>query len=448
MGLVNIKKIQLNKWKLLLIFVFGILLLFSFSKISLCINAKIASDTVVFSSNSTSITTKWSAETNISNIDEYNSDTPASVIDSKDNIHIVWSEEGQNRDREIYYKMYHNRIREWSGTQTISNLLTSDYGSVYPVIKVDYKDNLHIIWRVAGLSSQNINYRYSINGIWSEIITVTSCNQTVFSHDLTPTAKGNIFFIWGNDYDLYYKIYSHETKTWTTEQQLTNTTKHDGQPSVDSDINSNIHLSWSGGSDELIKAEIFYQYLSRENWTLGEKIIISPIDNIRSVDPKILIDRKDIVNIIWSDDDYLISDTYYGEIHNNILTNMIRLNNEDIALYHEFFVDYDNNIHFVWLDGYSYRYRIKTANGFWSEEIVVKEHEELTLTNDLTIIVNSKNFIKIFYRKWNGNSWELYSIAGKVSYNFEVLVYLSSIAVSLSITLVIVLINFIKKNKK
>ncbi len=446
MGKLKIKEIHLNKLKFLLIFIFSTILLLTISKISLCVTANETNDTASFTANNTTITTKWSEEINISNIDEYNIGvSAATAIDSKDNIHIVWSEGGRNRDREIYHKMYNNRMRTWSETQTISDLLTNDYGSVYPVIKVDDKDNLHIIWRVSGLSLQNINYRYTIDGSWSEIITITDCNQTVFSHDLTPTADRHVFFIWGNDYDLYYKIYSLETKIWTTEKQLTNTTQHDSTPSVASDKNSNIHLSWSGGSDELLKVEIFYQYLRRDNWTLGEKIIISPIDNIPSRNPKILIDRKEIINIIWRDwgnDIY----SYHGEIHNNILTNKTRLNNEENAHYHDIFVDHKNNKHFVWLDGYSYRYRIKMADGFWSEEIIVKELKELTLTIYMTIIVNSHNVIKIFFTKWTGDSWELFYISGKIFFNLDVLVYLSSIAVSLSITLIIVLIiNFYKK---
>jgi hypothetical protein len=443
MGKLQRKKTHTKK--LLLILIFSVILLFPIVKICL-FTTSITKETISFTANNIKITTKWSEETNISNVDEYSADTPSSVIDSKNNIHIVWKESGKNRDSEIYYRMYINQKKTWTEIQAISNL-TDDENSYYPVIKIDDKDNLHVIWRVGG-SSDQLYYRNAIEGAWSEILSVTNCNQLVFSHDLTPTTDRHVVFLWGNDYDIYYKIYSLETKDWSDEIQLTNSTQHALWPSVDSDKNSNVYLTWSGGCDEFDKVEIFHQYLSRENWTLYEKMVVSQIDEIHSEKPKIIIDQKGNINIIWRDwGDEIIS--YYGVIKNNNLMNQTRLNNEENAHYTDIFIDHKNNKHFVWLDGYYYRYRVKTDIGLWSEEIIVKELREEDFTIWMNVIVNSKNSIKIFYTRWNNDSWELYYIRGKISYNFETLVFLSLIAVSISIALVAVLIiNPIKKKIK
>jgi len=279
---------------------------------------------------------------------------------------------------------------------------------------------------------------------------VTNCSETVYSHDFTPLPSGEVFFVWGNDFNLYYKTFSLDIMEWSLEKQLTNSTRTADNPSVDSDKYGNVHLAYAGGDDGLTTHEVSYQYFNGDNWTLGKRIIISPIDEIHSSKPKILVDQRDVVNIIWSDDtDFLITDSFYCEIRNNTIDEIFRLNNVDFALYHDIFIDTNNNKHFVWLDGYHYRYRLLTNTGEWIEEIIVKDHNAFTFTFGLKIVVRPRNIINLFFTEFIGDSREVYYIEGRIQYDINTIYYLSSLAIILNTSFLIVIVfNFKNRNKK
>ncbi len=129
------------------------------------------------------------------------SKNPAIATDSKNNVHVVWSDGQYGTTAEkssIYYKMYNYSTATWGSIQNIS--LNNDL-NIVPDIAVDKNDNVHVVW--SGRQYQTDNDIYYCNktfaGLWGPIINVTSTSEgpmAEMNSRIAVNDNGNIQVIW------------------------------------------------------------------------------------------------------------------------------------------------------------------------------------------------------------------------------------------------------------
>ena len=158
----------------------------------------------------------------------------------------------------------------------------------------------------------NFNHSYLK---WSTIEVVsTECSSYSFYSSAAIDSKNNIHVVWhdwtnylgyGTDWDIFYKMWNSTTKTWSiTEVVSTESTTDSSYPIIAVDSIDNVHVVWedvfnylSCGADQ----DIFYKYRNSNTQTWSALEVISTESTGHSYNPKIEIDSKDNIHIVWED---------------------------------------------------------------------------------------------------------------------------------------------------
>ena len=85
---------------------------------------------------------------------------PAIVVDSIDNLHVVWNDDDPGN-----YEIYYKRSTDGGATWLAGKRLTWNRNpSLVPAIAVDPADNLHVVWEEYLSGNAEIYYRKSTDG--------------------------------------------------------------------------------------------------------------------------------------------------------------------------------------------------------------------------------------------------------------------------------------------
>lgn len=122
----------------------------------------------------------WSKPINISN-SVNDSRVPQIALDSRENIHVIWEEDGEGNGRTKYTMKKINE--DWDEPVYI----TSDYNGL-PQIAVDGNDHVHIV----GFGFR-LQYRKKVGDIWMTEEVIDSIG--IINHTLKVSDSGNIFVV-------------------------------------------------------------------------------------------------------------------------------------------------------------------------------------------------------------------------------------------------------------
>ena len=117
---------------------------------------------------------------------------PCAIVDSEDNVHLVWKD-SQTGNREIFYKKYTDGI--WGDSLNISNTANA---SGHPVVSVDYEDNLYIVWeeKTDGVY-YDIVYKSLVDGVWSNTVNISNTdNSDSFDPSISVKTGDYLHAIW------------------------------------------------------------------------------------------------------------------------------------------------------------------------------------------------------------------------------------------------------------
>ena len=133
--------------------------------------------------------------TNVSNTTgngSYATMDPCAVVDSEDNVHLVWRDY-QTGNYEIFYKKYTDGI--WGDSLNISN---TENRSAIPGISVDYEDNLYFVWEEKTNGSYSeVFYRSYVDGIWSDTLNISNTdNSSSFFPGIPIKTGAYLHVIW------------------------------------------------------------------------------------------------------------------------------------------------------------------------------------------------------------------------------------------------------------
>jgi len=345
-------------------------------------------------------TSTWGSVTILSSESTQSSYLPKMVIDSHDNIHVVWSDytdySGAGVDADIWYKKFNSVTNTWGSAVVVST--ESDLNSHEPGITVDQNDNVHIVW----YDNSNINYA-------------------------------------GTDFDVLYKRFDTSTSTWTETTVVSYLSTGDsGSPSITTDSRNNVHVVWTDYTDIYgagTDKDIFYRRLDGATlyWGNIELVSTSSTDTVNSA--RIAVDKLDNIHIVWSDNTDLYGagidqDIHYRKLFASTSTwgGTIILSTESIsASYHAYLaIDDANNVYVVWVDRLSIYsdivYKVYNAASYqWSDLGVViqdsdgySEHTSIAVDNsgfvhvswtDTYDVTNTGNDRDVYYRKLSGRAF-------------------------------------------
>ncbi len=146
--------------------------------------------------------------TNVSNTignGSYATMDPCAIVDSEDNVHLVWKD-SQTGNREIFYKKYTNGV--WGDPLNISNTGTA---SSRPIVSVDYEDNLYVVWqeKTDGVY-YDIVYKSLVDGVWSDTINISNTDGVDSEFASIPVKTGAyLHAIWTEGENPDYSVMSN-----------------------------------------------------------------------------------------------------------------------------------------------------------------------------------------------------------------------------------------------
>ncbi|MFC1981400.1 hypothetical protein ACFLVN_04055 [Chloroflexota bacterium] len=248
---------------------------------------------------------------------EVRADQPDVAVDSNGNVHIVYFDEYETSYREIWYTML-----DQNGNTLIDDTRMStdnDESSKHPTIVVDSNDMVHIVWAESG------KY-HSIYEIWYtkldpgqddqdgdaadpaaitlvDDIALTDLDTYLTHPRIAVDSNDHIHIVWEEDTDdvYYMKIDNNGNELVAAKVIRWCSLNWYGRPYVAMDSNDNAHITWNDDADT-DTYEIYYMMLDGSNGnTLIDATLLTPDDDERSKRQTIVVDRQDMVHIIWAD---------------------------------------------------------------------------------------------------------------------------------------------------
>jgi len=252
----------------------------------------------------------------ISGYAQYN---PSIVIDSLNNLHVVWY--GRDSSNPTYYQIKYSKYNGTTWSSWINIQTISSYNQEFQSIAIDSLNNLYVVWQGADSSyTANSQIKYSkFNGTtwssWINIQPISSYNQYVPS--ITIDSLNNIHVIWSG-YDssntTYYQIkYSKFNGTsWSTVVNIqTISGYHQYAPLITIDSLNNLHVVWQGrDSSNPTYYQIKYSKFNGTTWSSW--INIQTISGYGQLFPSLAIDLLDNLHVVWHGNDS--SNTSYYQI--------------------------------------------------------------------------------------------------------------------------------------
>ncbi len=239
----------------------------------------------------------WSAPVNVSNLGH--STGHFLVKDNKDNLHLVWSDNGAGVG-EIYYATLPFG-GSWSVPVNISN--TPGQMSQNPKVRVDDLDRPHVMWEEYVAGYREIYYAFKpVGGVWSAPYNVSNDAADDEGTLQFRINSGKVYAVWqrhiGAQYDIFYseRVIGLPV-VWSAPVNLSNTA---GAWST----NAQIQVDDSGGAHVVYydnvsgNNEIYYTYKPWGGaWTAPVNVSGNATD---STSPQIMVDANNL-HILWTD---------------------------------------------------------------------------------------------------------------------------------------------------
>ena len=165
----------------------------------------------------------WSVTEVVSTVSTDGSSEPSVVIDSEDNVHVLWSDStdysGSGSGPSLFYRLKDDHSGTWGLTEVLT--LETPGASYYPYMAIDSADNLHVIWcdhtdyQSSG-SDSDLFYKLqdATSSTWGETVVVSTESITdIYTSSLVIDSSDNLHAVWfdstnylgsGTDFDVYY----------------------------------------------------------------------------------------------------------------------------------------------------------------------------------------------------------------------------------------------------
>ncbi|MDH5645006.1 MAG: hypothetical protein OEZ01_03310, partial [Candidatus Heimdallarchaeota archaeon] len=266
-------------------------------------------------------TSTWGTTVIVSTESGDASQIPVIDIDSNGNLHVVWSDytdyNGVGTDIDIFYKKYDSSTNTWGDSIVLSIDSTSDSES--PSLKIDGKNNVHVVWSdytgIYGIANTHIVYRKydTITSNWNpiEVIwTPSSATNNALHPKLAIDNLDNLHVAWvdnspilssGNDYDVLYRKYISTYSMWGAISVLsTDSDTYISGVTLGVDKFNNLYCAWM---DDYVAStnNIKYRIFNFETGAWSQRKYIAFDSRYTSGSPSISFDSLGFAHVVWSD---------------------------------------------------------------------------------------------------------------------------------------------------
>jgi hypothetical protein len=283
------------------------------------------------------------------------SQNPAEVVDSADNIHVVWQDDSEGSSFEIFYKRSTDGGTTWP---EYKRLTWNAGGSYVPAIAAGSSSTIHVVWYDYSPGNGEIYYKRSTNGgvTWESSRRITWTSGSSYAPAIAVDSMNTVHVLWrdntndSND-EIYYKQSTDGGTTWSNNKRLTWNAGDSHNPAIAVDSTDKIHVAWNddsrGSSMEIfyrrsVDGGISWSKLKRFTWNSGH-----------SVSPELAAGSGNNVHIVWFDSTPGNGEIYYKRSTNAGVTweSSRRLTwNSSISTSPTIAVDSSSGVHFAWQD--------------------------------------------------------------------------------------------------
>ena len=292
-------------------------------------------------------------------------------VDSKDNIHVVWSgKDPSTSNYQIKYSKFDGT--SWSNWINISPI--SGYHQNQCSMGIDKNDNLHVVWYGRDPSTSYYQIKYSkFDGVswsnWINMSTVIGYDQ--YNPSIAIDNNNNLHVVWyGKDstntsYDQikYSKFNGVSWSNWINISPISG--YRESNPSIAIDSNNNLHVVWYGYDvDNKYKYQIKYSKFNGTSWS--QWINISPISGYNQYNPSIDIDSNDNLHVVWYGmdiDNPSYQQIKYSKFNGTSWSDWINISN--VSGYNQYYPSFCKSITrflepiILWFDDFSKSIQIK-----------------------------------------------------------------------------------------
>lgn len=306
---------------------------------------------ILLSINVKSTDEQWSPEEMISEELCVSSHYPSIVVDSQDNIHIIWTDSNSS-----IFNIFYRKSKEHGGGE-IKRISDPTKYSRFSHIAIDKNDKIHIIFlqnKKAEKSDTNYQLAYMrVNAItgkieinpkvivediyWAMMINLVK-DIAVDNEGYIHTIGDSFYMRLNNNGDLLERNYFISSANFSEDV------------SISTDSKNNVYFCWSDYDKSIKEDRIFYIKYDPRNKIWGEKIkLISSSPYQTYWMPKITFDKDNNLHLIYlyeKGTEMMYYEKYDSSL--NEWTNKINLesDNPNIAVA----IDSNENIHKVWGD--------------------------------------------------------------------------------------------------
>ncbi|MHA1218621.1 MAG: hypothetical protein ACTSO5_08060 [Candidatus Heimdallarchaeaceae archaeon] len=404
-------------------------------------------------------TSSWTITEVVSTESTEHSFEPSLAVDLDGNMHIAWTDytdyAGSGTDTDIFYKRWETFTSSWTITEVVSTESTADSGS--PSLAVDVLGNVYIAWAdetdYAGSGTDaDIFYKRwdALSSLWTttNVVSTESTDGSDYP-SLAVDTLGNVYIAWldltayagsGTDHDIFYKHWDTASSIWTTTEVISIVSTYNSyNPSIATDAEGNVHITWddrtiyAGAGDDF---DIFYKRwnTSTSIWTTTE--VVSTESTGDSYDTSLAVDTLGNIHIAWYDlTDYAGAGTDMDIFYKRwdtatslwTTTEVISTESTDHSYNPSLAVDTLGNVHIAWEDNTNY------AGAGDNLDIFYKQFAGPLAIPELSFIVPNPTDIETIYLDWN-NVFQatLYYVYRSTSYiwSLEGLVPIATVSLS------------------
>lgn len=251
---------------------------------------------------------------------------PVIAIDSKDSIHVVWQEHIEyHNDSDIYYSMFDDRIQKISQYWSPPLLLSIDNGNYSDGVEivVDSMDNLHVFWHEESAVFEGVTY-----------------------------------------HEIIYRMHNSSNQVWEKSKIIFTGSDRNSKPyfyTIAIDSFDNIHLLWTHRIIEntILLDELRYAKLNSKTREWSEIEVITSDSDSPSSYNSIAIDSESNVHVVWSNTvyktDFLSLEVMYMNFQTstNSWSNAIHVSKDDeiFSFDPQIAIDTQDTVHIVWTEG-------------------------------------------------------------------------------------------------
>jgi hypothetical protein len=237
----------------------------------------------------------WGPDTRLTN-DTTISAMP-SVAVSGSVLHVVWYDERNGYNGEIYYKRSTDAGVSWGPDTRLTNNTANSYN---PSVAVS-GSVVHVAWTDNRDGNYEIYYKRSTDGGVSMGADVRMTNNNAESWNPSVTVSGSVVHIAWTDnrdgnYEIYYKRSTDTGVNWGVDVRMTNNTAYSENPSV-TVSGSVVHVVWEDNRD--LNNEIYYLRSTDAGVSWGTDTRLTN-NTANSYNPSIAVSGS-VVHIAWTD---------------------------------------------------------------------------------------------------------------------------------------------------